>query len=1272
MNSITLPKNISLADPIFQEPGSIDLLIGAELYWKILLGASRNRINGQPALQNTKLGWIVRGSPNDDEANSSSSCLHVSDQILSEQVERFWKQETIPEACQYTKEDIECETKFIETTRRDETGRFIVRLPVRMSVKLGNSKDSAYRRFIALERRLSKDPTLRASYVDFMQDYEQQGHMSAVTNGNALESESLSATSSYVAAMFRQIRVDKRDRVLQRMHWREDSSQPVQVFELNTLTYGTACAPYLAMRCLQQLAREHLVDLPEAAHTIKEDCYMDDILTGSRRLDDAIKLQKNISQILMNGQFPLPQVFDPLGLLAPLLINGKIILQQLWSPSIEWDESVPENIRATWESYYLSLPKINELRIPRNVIPRRNSEKFNVVGFGDASEKAYRALSPLKTISLPRLELEAALLLSRLYVIARNSYGSRIDEVTLWSDSTIVLGWIKSPPCSLKTFVANRVSKIQDMTENIAWHHVSSKKNPADLITRGVSVDTLLNSGLWWNGPHWLKSDSYRPEQEEEAEMNLPEMKSTTMTMKTTEDYVLMRYSSFDKLKRVIAYCMLFKNNALNKKKIGGPLTVEECDEAEKAIVKLVQQETFRQEIRDLKEQREISRKSQIRGLDSFLDTDGLIRVGGRFRNSNLPWTQKHQIILPAKHFVIGLIIRSEHVRHYHCSSEQLLNVVRNRYWPVCGRQEVRKLVKGCLTCFQFRPTVQDAKMGNLPKQRVSGFIRSFTHTGIDYAGPLQVRESRRRGRIHVSKGYIAVFTCLSTKVVHLELVSDLTTEAFLAAMSRFTARRGICSQIFSDNGTNFVGASHELKKIYRFLEKEAREIETNLAQQRIVWNFFPPRAPHFGGIWEAAVKITKRHFYTVTQSRLMTFEEYATLLTEIEAILNSRSLTPLSNDPNDFDALTPAHFLIGGSLSQPVENNYLGTPDNRLPHEYLQELQRRNKWTTCSKNIELNALVLLKDDNENNEEQESDEFPLNLNSQEDLSNSGDQEIDDEPSNDSTIEKMPFIAPETKQKKRKLHDKKDDAKLEEAFKILKESAARKEIPPDDSDMGKYDYPNPTFNYENVPASNYRSTHFYDNEILTFSPLPKFLLLYVSVFTIFMAGLIANFEIDLKKIIALSTLSQLGLIIITLRLGMKFLSFYHLLTHAVFKSLLFICAGIIIHFIDNNQDIRFYGKLMNLFPFTIIRFYISRLALIGFPFLAEFYSKDLIMEIIYIIKLNLFILSFIILSIMFTVSYSLRLIYYVFFREFKWIRLYNIRENMLINVSSYFL
>jgi len=270
--------------------------------------------------------------------------------------------------------------------------------------------------------------------------------------------------------------------------------------------------------------------------------------------------------------------------------------------------------------------------------------------------------------------------------------------------------------------------------------------------------------------------------------------------------------------------------------------------------------------------------------------------------------------------------------------------------------------------------------MGNLLELRVTGYKRAFTNTGVDYAGPLQVRESRRRGRVHITKGYIALFTCLETRAVHLELVSDLTTVSFLAALNRFTARRGICTQMLSDNGTNFVEAARELKEVYESLEKKKKEIQTALAQRRITWTFIPPRAQHFGGAWEAVVKITKRHLYAVTRGRILTYEEYVTLLTEIEAILNSRPLTPLSSDPTDLSVLTPSHFLIGDSLILPAQKDCLGVSENRLTRwqlvqklsqqfwerwqaEYLQELQQRNKWTDGRDNIKLNTLVLLKED---------------------------------------------------------------------------------------------------------------------------------------------------------------------------------------------------------------------------------------------------------------------------------------------------------------------
>lgn len=188
-----------------------------------------------------------------------------------------------------------------------------------------------------------------------------------------------------------------------------------------------------------------------------------------------------------------------------------------------------------------------------------------------------------------------------------------------------------------------------------------------------------------------------------------------------------------------------------------------------------------------------------------------------------------------------------------------------------------------------------------------------------------------------------------------------------------------------------------------------------------------------------------------------------------------------------------------------------------------------------------------------------------------------------------------------------------------------------------------------------------------NKLLVRRGLNKFLF-FLAVITIFIAGLIANLEVDLKKIIALSTLSQLGVIIIILRVGLEIVAFYHLLVHAIFKSILFICAGVIIHLIRNNQDIRLLGSLKDILPFVIICFFIANLALCGFPFIAGFYSKDFIMELIYRRSVNIYILVFIIISLTFTVSYSFRLFYYMFFREIKFYSYSNIGEEKLVNIS----
>lgn len=1133
-----LPKDIQLADPTFYQPGQIDMLIGAELCFYILRMEKQSRPGDFPVLQNTEFGWILSGKYSDQTPSTSMTSCFIRQETLDQQLQRFWELEEIHTSPK-SEEEQNCELHYRENTIRDENGRFVVKLPKRShSDKLGDSYQQARSRFYQLERKLQRNEELREHYLKFMAEYEDLGHMKEVLlstdnknnqkyylphhavfkpsssttktrvvfDGSAKTSNGVSLNDTLmvgptvqqdlysiilrfrthqivftadITKMYRQIGVHEDDASLQRIVWRTSPDKPLKTYELVTVTYGTASAPFLATKCLQTLAVEESDKFPRAAEVLQRDFYVDDALCGSSNVKDALLLQEELIALLKRGAFPLRKwcsnhpdllktvppedremqfpfdftckdsiktlglswhpvtdkfliannppdlsqgrvtkrsvlsivasIFDPLGLVSPVVIVYKMFLQQLWSHSLQWDDELPDELSLQWQHLHSQLLHLNTIQVDRLVMVKGTPTDIELHGFADASEKAYGCslyirstnahgtttvkllcsrsrVAPVKKVTLPRLELLGAELLSKLLQKTVPILNLKIDRTFLWTDSTIVLAWIASPANRWKTFVANRVAQIQENSSVGDWRHVSSSDNPADLISRGTQPADLAQLALWWHGPHWLRqpSSDWPTDVPSREDVNMPEEKKTAVTalaMQDQRDDLLHRFSNLAKLTRVMAYCWRFYQNANRpSEKLLGPLSTTELQRALTSCIKLVQGSAYTQEIRELASNKQVPVKSSLRDLHAFVDKAGVLRVGGRLRHSQLPYDNKHQIILPPNHHVTELIIKAEHQRLLHAGPQLLIASLRKRYWIPRIKKAVKAIVHNCLTCFRFKVSTSQQLMGQLPSARVQP-SRTFLNTGTDFAGPFQIKQGSVRSKITI-KCYIAVFICLATKAIHLELVTGLTSEAFIAALRRFTARRGKCLHLYSDNGTNFVGANSELKDLQALFNSEQHQnkLASYAASEEMEWHFIPPLAPHFGGLWEASVKSFKYHFKRVAGNAVLTSEEFTTLLTQIEACLNSRPITVLSNDPSDPSYLSPGHFLIGAPLMSYPEPSLSDLTENRLSRwqrvqklyeqlwqrwstDYLNSLQQRGKWTSPQSSLQPGMVVLVKED---------------------------------------------------------------------------------------------------------------------------------------------------------------------------------------------------------------------------------------------------------------------------------------------------------------------
>ncbi|XP_059053188.1 uncharacterized protein LOC131847604 [Achroia grisella] len=618
-------------------------------------------------------------------------------------------------------------------------------------------------------------------------------------------------------------------------------------------------------------------------------------------------------RVIMSNSFKL---FDPLGILSPCIIKPKMMLQKLWLQKIDWDEPVPYDIREQWINFIKNMPCLLKLQIPRWVICD-SPVCVELHSFSDASQSAYGAcvyvrsidannditvrllcakskVAPVKPMTIPRLELSAALLAARLCRDIETSIRYTPDRIIHWCDSSVVLSWINNDVTKLKSFVANRISEIVELTHSSAWRYVPTTANPADLISRGLDGNQIIMSNLWWTGPSFLfQNEAEWPILKSctEPYETLPEI-NTNIAMLPNPIIQINRYSNLTKLQRILAYVMRFIYNLKNNKnQRSGKLTINELNEAFIILCGIAQQEIYPIELNILSNNKMLSSKSKILQLSPFLDDHKLIRVGGRIHASNCTYEQKHPILLHASHHLTKLIFEREHISHMHAGPQLLLAVVREIVWPVNGRHLARRVVNNCVRCRRLRGKTLCPKMGNLPSQRITPDF-PFLSVGLDFAGPFHILNRKGRGS-RLIKAYLCLFVCLRYKCIHLEAVNDLSKESFIMTLKRFVARRGKPLEIFCDNGRNFVAAAKELGE---FLKSNIDSVSDFANHEGFKFIFTPTYAPHFGGIWEAGVKSAKGYLKRVIGNSHLTFEEISTLFSQVEAVLNSRPLCPLSS----------------------------------------------------------------------------------------------------------------------------------------------------------------------------------------------------------------------------------------------------------------------------------------------------------------------------------------------------------------------------------------
>lgn len=799
---------------------------------------------------------------------------------------------------------------------------------------------------------------------------------------------------SDIRKAFQMIEVAAADRDFLRLLW-WDEKKNVKIFRHKRVVFGVNCSPFLLGGVIEHHLDQVQDEEKDIAIQLLDSLYVDNCVTSVDSQEDYENFKEKSSNLLLKAKMDLQQwersalseqksdftpelasvlgliwdknsdvlsvnipttilsqkiskrfilsqvqkIFDPLGFVSPVTLIPKLLLQKTWNDKTEWDEELNPSIKEEFEKWLNDMKMLENVKIPRWVFYANSTSKIQFHVFCDASQYAYAAavyvrvqdaekvtvqllqakarVAPLKKMTIPRLELLGCVIAARLSKSVKEALSMDDVETHFWSDSTTALAWIKRNDV-WGTFVGNRVKEICSISKPEEWRHVPGLLNPADLPSRGSSPANFVKT-TWWEGPDWLKRQRTEwPSGQEEINEDdiLIEMKkaSTKMliTLNGTLPWYLKMSASFYKNIRIIAFMKRFIR-CLKKEGSSAALERWEICEAEKFVLGRMQTESFPMDA------------NVIEGIRIERAEDGLIRVKTKIVNMPESCIFTRPILLPRNSLAVAQLIRTEHYKNNHAGLQIMMSKLREKYWIVHMRRQVKNVIRSCVVCSRFTCKKTEVPTAPLPEDRVKT-ASIFQVVGIDLAGPFFLKDG--------SKAWMVLFTCAVYRAIHLELVTSLSAEAFLLSLHRFISRRGRPSTIYTDNGTNFEGANNAIKLL------DWAKIQKETQVDRIFWKFNVPASPWWGGWWERLIRICKDLSKRMLGRKKLNLPQLETCMFEVEAIVNSRPLTYISEDQDDLVPLTPAMFLRDIPAAEFPEEKALDAQALRNQHRDLCKLR--------------------------------------------------------------------------------------------------------------------------------------------------------------------------------------------------------------------------------------------------------------------------------------------------------------------------------------------